>query len=87
MNTTPSPISGHGDRPLSGQVRRQSDATGRVRGAGERALVLGGAGSAGNAWVIGVIAGLFDAGLDVTDADLVIGTSSGSTTPCEPTGT
>ena len=45
-----------------------------------RALVLGGAGSAGNAWVIGVVAGLFDAGLDVTDADLIIGTSSGSTT-------
>ncbi len=36
----------------------------------ERALVLGGGGSAGNAWEIDVIAGLFDAGLDVTDADL-----------------
>ena len=46
---------------------------------GERALVLGGGGAAGNAWVIGVIAGLFDAGLDVTEADLVIGTSAGST--------
>jgi NTE family protein len=45
-----------------------------------RALVLGGGGSAGNAWAIGVIAGLFDAGLDVTEADLVVGTSSGSTT-------
>ena len=43
------------------------------------ALVLGGGGSAGNAWLIGVIAGLFDAGLDVTDADLIIGTSAGST--------
>jgi NTE family protein len=47
--------------------------------AGERALVLGGGGSAGNAWVIGVVAGLFEAGLDVTEADLVIGTSAGST--------
>jgi NTE family protein len=47
--------------------------------AGERALVLGGGGSAGNAWLIGVIAGLFDAGLDVTEADLIIGTSAGST--------
>ncbi len=46
---------------------------------GERALVLGGGGSAGNAWLIGVIAGLFDAGLDVTQADLIIGTSAGST--------
>jgi NTE family protein len=45
----------------------------------ERALVFGGGGSAGNAWEIGVIAGLFDAGLDVSDADLVIGTSAGST--------
>ena len=46
---------------------------------GSRALVLGGGGSAGNAWEIGVIAGLFDAGLDVTEADLIIGTSAGST--------
>jgi NTE family protein len=45
----------------------------------QRALVLGGGGGAGNAWEIGVIAGLFDAGLDVTQADLVIGTSAGST--------
>jgi NTE family protein len=45
------------------------------------ALVLGAGGSAGQAWQIGVIAGLADAGLDLTDtADLVIGTSSGSTT-------
>ena len=44
-----------------------------------RALVLGGGGAAGNAWEIGVIAGLFDAGLDVTEADLIIGTSAGST--------
>jgi len=43
------------------------------------ALVLGGGGSAGNAWLIGVLAGLLDAGLDVTEADLVIGTSAGST--------
>jgi NTE family protein len=45
----------------------------------ERALVLGGGGAAGNAWEIGVIAGLFDAGLDVTEADLIIGTSAGAT--------
>jgi NTE family protein len=52
---------------------------------GERALVLGGAGSTGNAWVIGVIAGLADAGLDVTEADLVIGTSAGSTAAAQIT--
>ena len=50
-----------------------------MRATGERALVLHGGGSAGNAWEIGVIAGLLDAGLDVTEADLIIGTSAGST--------
>jgi NTE family protein len=54
--------------------------------AGERALVLGGGGSAGNAWLIGVIAGLFDAGLDVAKADLIIGTSAGSTAAAQITG-
>jgi len=67
------------DRPRSDQDQLQVDATRRVRAAGERALVLGGGGSAGNAWLIGVIAGLFDAGLDVTEADLIVGTSAGST--------
>jgi NTE family protein len=42
-------------------------------------LVLGGGGSVGNAWEIGVIAGLFEAGLNVAEADLTIGTSAGST--------
>ncbi|MGH3436478.1 MAG: patatin-like phospholipase family protein, partial [Sciscionella sp.] len=51
----------------------------------ERALVLGGAGSTGNAWEIGVIAGLFEAGLDVTEADLTIGTSAGSTAAAQIT--
>ncbi|NNM45448.1 patatin-like phospholipase family protein [Knoellia koreensis] len=44
-----------------------------------RALVLAGGGAAGNAWQIGLIAGLFEAGLDVTSADVIIGTSAGST--------
>jgi NTE family protein len=57
----------------------------RLRAAGERALVLGGGGSTGNAWLIGVIAGLSDAGLDVTEADLVIGTSAGSTAAAQIT--
>ncbi len=44
------------------------------------ALVLGGGGAAGQAWQIGVIAGLAEAGLDMTEAaDLVVGTSSGAT--------
>ena len=46
---------------------------------GERALVLGGGGSAGHAWVIGVARPLAEAGVEVTGADLVIGTSSGAT--------
>jgi NTE family protein len=51
-----------------------------------RALVLGGGGSSGNAWLIGVVAGLADAGLDVTDADLVVGTSAGATTAAQLAG-
>ncbi len=73
MNTTPS----------SALHFTATTASGASRGgravAGERALVLGGGGSAGNAWEIGVIAGLVDAGLDMTEADLIIGTSAGST--------
>ena len=48
-----------------------------------RALVLGGGGSTGNAWMIGVLAGLHRGGLDVTDADLLIGTSAGATTAAQ----
>jgi NTE family protein len=76
---------GHRDQPRSGQDRRQVDAMRRPLAAGERALVLGGGGSAGNAWEIGVVAGLFDAGLDVTRADLTIGTSAGSTAAAQIT--
>ena len=44
------------------------------------ALVLGAGGAAGSAWQIGVVAGLAEGGVDVTEAaDLVIGTSSGAT--------
>nr|WP_242529068.1 patatin-like phospholipase family protein [Ramlibacter ginsenosidimutans] len=44
-----------------------------------RALVIGGGGATGNAWALGVVAGLFDAHLDVTKANLIIGTSAGAT--------
>jgi NTE family protein len=50
------------------------------------ALVLGGGGSVGNAWLIGVVAGLGEAGLDVTSADLIVGTSAGSTAAAQLTG-
>src|SRR3954471_23794926 len=73
------------DRPRSDQDQPQIDATRRPPAARERALVLGGGGSTGNAWLVGVIAGLFDAGLDVTQADLIIGTSAGSTAAAQIT--
>jgi len=48
------------------------------------ALVLGGGGAAGQAWEIGIIAGLAEAGLDMTEAaDLVVGTSAGATTAAQ----
>jgi len=74
------------DRARSDQDQPQVDATWRVRAEGERALILGGGGSTGNAWLIGVVAGLFDAGLDVTIADLTIGTSAGSTAAAQLAG-
>ncbi len=50
------------------------------------ALVLGGGGSTGNAWLIGVAAGLYANGLDVTGADLMIGTSAGATAAAQFAG-
>jgi len=43
-----------------------------------QALVLGGGGVAGVAWMTGLLTGLADAGEDVTEADLIIGTSAGA---------
>jgi NTE family protein len=51
----------------------------------KRALVLAGGGAAGNAWELGLIAGLSDAGVDVTEADLIVGTSAGSTVAAQIT--
>ncbi|MDQ0373817.1 patatin-like phospholipase family protein [Cellulomonas humilata] len=83
MNTTPiSPP----DLPTSDDAQPQIDATARIPASGDRALVLGGGGSTGNAWLIGVVAGLFDAGLDVTTADLTIGTSAGATAAAQLAG-
>jgi len=91
MNTTPSSTphltsTTASDRPRSDQDQPRVDAKKWSPAAGERALVLGGGGSTGNAWLIGVIAGLFDAGLDVTTADLTIGTSAGSTAAAQIAG-
>jgi NTE family protein len=81
VHVTPATASG---QPGSGQDQLPA-AAGRMPASDERALVLGGGGSAGNAWLIGVIAGLLDAGLDVTGADLIIGTSAGSTAAAQVT--
>jgi NTE family protein len=65
-----------------------SDQEHRVTGAAssrKRALVLAGAGAAGNAWQLGLIAGLSDSGVDLTEADLIIGTSAGSTVAAQIT--
>src|SRR6476469_735450 len=65
---------------------RQVDETRQARRSHERALVLAGGGAAGNAWELGLIAGLSDAGVDVSDADLIVGTSAGSTVAAQITG-
>ncbi len=43
-----------------------------------KALVLGGGGTTGIAWEMGVLLGLHDGGIEVNDAALVVGTSAGS---------
>ena len=75
MNSTP-----------SSTPHLSSTTTSDRRRSEQRALVLGGGGSTGNAWLIGVLAGLFDAGLDVTTADLTIGTSAGATAAAQLAG-
>jgi NTE family protein len=49
------------------------------------ALVLGGGGITGIAWELGLLTGLARAGVDLTDADLVVGTSAGSVVGCQVT--
>jgi NTE family protein len=45
---------------------------------GKNALVLGGGGVLGVAWETGLLAGLLENGIDVSGADLIVGTSAGS---------
>jgi len=44
----------------------------------DRALVLGGGGVTGVAWELGMLAGLAEHGVDLSGADLVVGTSAGA---------
>jgi NTE family protein len=46
----------------------------------KRALVLGGGGSVGFAWESGLIAGFAQAGVDLGEADYILGTSAGAIT-------
>lgn len=50
-----------------------------------KALVLAGGGVTGIAWELGVIAGLADDGLELTEADLIVGTSAGATVAAQIT--
>jgi len=51
-----------------------------------RALVLGGGGVTGIGWELGLLLGLQDLGVDLTDADTVVGTSAGSVVGAQVTG-
>ncbi|MFJ3726811.1 patatin-like phospholipase family protein [Streptomyces sp. NPDC090045] len=54
------------------------EAEGRAEMGGDTALVLGGGGLTGVGWECGILYGLARAGVDLTTADLVVGTSAGS---------
>ncbi|MCU1388680.1 MAG: patatin-like phospholipase family protein [Ilumatobacteraceae bacterium] len=81
MNTTSASSTPHSNSSMpdpQSDTRRATDH--------RLALVLAGGGAAGNAWELGLVAGLFDSGVDVTHADLIIGTSAGSTVAAQITG-
>ncbi len=80
MNTTPSSSPRNSSTTTSDGV-----AASQATDPSTRALVLAGGGAAGNAWELGLIAGLADAGIDVTEADLIIGTSAGATVAAQIT--
>jgi NTE family protein len=52
----------------------------------KRALVLGGGGVTGVAWEIGLLHGLAEHGVDLSTADLFVGTSAGSVVAAQLTG-
>ena len=53
---------------------------------GRKALVLGGGGVTGVAWETGLLWGLFEAGVDLSQADVFVGTSAGSVVAAQLTG-
>jgi NTE family protein len=56
-----------------------------VESGGGKALVLGGGGVTGVAWETGLLLGLAEAGLDLSDADVLVGTSAGSVVAAQVT--
>src|SRR5215475_2840463 len=56
---------------------RRPSAQGRLRRM-TRGVVLGGGGIAGVAWEAGIVIGLRRAGVDLSSADVIVGTSAGS---------
>jgi len=57
-----------------------------MTGSGSTALVLGGGGITGIAWELGILHGLAERGVDLTGADVVVGTSAGSVVGAQVTG-
>ncbi|MEU2656864.1 patatin-like phospholipase family protein [Streptomyces sp. NPDC007325] len=55
-----------------------AEAAGGGAAGGGRALVLGAGGLVGAAWEVGVLHGLAEAGVDLSGADLVVGSSAGA---------
>ncbi len=65
--------------PLSVCVFSGGQIIGEVKPRATKALVLGGGGTTGIAWEMGVLLGLQEGGVDPGTIDLVVGTSAGST--------
>src|SRR5207248_4732746 len=63
--------------PTSSQPARANPSASALATAQQRALVIAGGGPLGRAWEIGLLKGLKDSGIDLTEADLIIGTSIG----------
>jgi len=85
MDTTPSSTRASTPSSTPSSTPASTPASTPGHTSATRALVLAGGGAAGNAWELGLVAGLCDAGLDVTRADLVVGTSAGSTVAAQIT--
>ena len=66
------------DQPPSQTYKPFAVTVSPSRGEPSRAVVLGGGGPVGVGWLIGMLLGLRDAGVNLDDADTVVGTSAGS---------